>query len=394
MRFRALRLVLLLALSTTLSATASWAENVIGVTDTEIRIGQWGPQTGPAAPWGAVARGTDMYFKMINEQDGGIHGRKLKHMMFDDGYNPARTKAGVKELVEGPGVFAFVSGVGTAPGLAVMDYLIEKNIPWINPSTGSTYWAYPPKKTVFAVYPNYPDEGNILASYAVDDLGKKRVAMLYQNDDYGLGGVVGVKNALQKRNLSLVAEVPVEPTEKDLKSHIARLKSANPDVVILFAGPTQVVIGRKVAAAMKFDPLWMSTSTLSDVAFMNQITSGLWEGTIFTSFGALPTDDTPLMNRYRDYFQKNAPEGERFSTFFLAGYGYAEPLVEGLKLAGRDLTTENFIQAMESIKNFQGILGRVTYGPDKRQGQRACFLAKAGKGEEIIKLSDWIYPDN
>ena len=89
-----------------------------GVTDTEIRLGQWGPQSGPAAPWGAVARGSGMLFQMINDE-GGIHGRKIDYRMFDDGYNPAKTKAGVKELQEGPGIFAWVSGVGTAPGLAV-----------------------------------------------------------------------------------------------------------------------------------------------------------------------------------------------------------------------------------------------------------------------------------
>jgi len=95
-----------------ISATVGLAAEVMGVTDTEIRIGQWGPQTGPAAAWGSVARGTDMYFKMINDE-GGIHGRMIKYYMFDDGYNPARTVAGVKELVEGPGIFAFVGGVGT-----------------------------------------------------------------------------------------------------------------------------------------------------------------------------------------------------------------------------------------------------------------------------------------
>ena len=100
--------------------TAVLAADVPGMTDKEIRIGEWGPQTGPAAPWGAVARGSHMFWDIVNA-DGGIHGRMIKHVYFDDGYNPARTKAGVKELVEGEGVCAFVSGVGTAPGLAVMD---------------------------------------------------------------------------------------------------------------------------------------------------------------------------------------------------------------------------------------------------------------------------------
>ncbi len=108
-----------------LSFTASAEE---GVTDTTIRIGQWGPQTGPAAPWGSVARGTGVYFQMINDE-GGIAGRKIEYSMFDDGYNPAKTKAGVKELQEGKGMFGWASGVGTACGLAVKDYLMEKKDP-------------------------------------------------------------------------------------------------------------------------------------------------------------------------------------------------------------------------------------------------------------------------
>lgn len=370
---------------------AGWAGEVPGMTDTEIRIGEWSPQTGPASPWGAVARGSHMFWDIVNSE-GGIHGRKIKHIYFDDGYNPARTKAGVKELVEGDGVFAFVSGVGTAPGLAVMDYLNERGIPWVSPSTGSTHWAFPPKKYIFAVYPNYPDEGNILASYAIEKLGKKRIAMLYQNDDYGLGGVEGVEKRLKKDGLELVAKVPAEAMDKDLRSHIAKLKAADPEVVIMFVLPTHGVIGLKTAAAMKFEPIWMSTSTLSDVAFMNKITGGLWEGTVFTSFGALPNEDTPLMKKYREYFDKHAPEGERFSTFFLAGVGFSEPLAEGLRICGPDCDQEKFVKAMEAVKDFQGILGKITFGPDIRQGQRMMFLAEAGKGEEIIKLSDWMLP--
>ncbi|MFZ3048251.1 MAG: ABC transporter substrate-binding protein, partial [Desulfatirhabdiaceae bacterium] len=125
-----------------------------GVTDTEIHIGQWGPQTGPAAAWGSVARGTDAYFKMINDE-GGINGRKLVLHMFDDGYNPAKTMAGVKDLQEGKGMFAWVSGVGTATGLAVRDYLMQKKIPWVGPASGSQVWVTPPSKYLFGVYPQY-----------------------------------------------------------------------------------------------------------------------------------------------------------------------------------------------------------------------------------------------
>ena len=180
-----------------------------GVTDTEIHIGQWGPQTGPAAPWGSVARGSDAYFKMINDA-GGIHGRKIVYHMFDDGYNPAKTMAGVKELQEGVGIFAWASGVGTAPGMAVREYLMERKVPWVGAASGSHHWITPPEKYQFATYPLYYNEAMALCRYAVKTLGSKKIAMAYQNDGYGKNGVEGAENELKRHGLDLVAKVPVE----------------------------------------------------------------------------------------------------------------------------------------------------------------------------------------
>jgi len=172
-----------------------WAER--GVTDTEIRIGQWGPQTGPAALWGAVARGTGCYFDMINAE-GGIHGRKITYYLRDDGYMPPRTKAIVKELVEDKEIFGVACGVGTAPGMAVKKYLHNKRVPWVGPASGSSHWGYPPTKYLFSDFPLYCDEAAILVDYAVKKLGKKRIGFIYQNDDFGKEGVYGAEVALER----------------------------------------------------------------------------------------------------------------------------------------------------------------------------------------------------
>src|SRR5512139_3983831 len=141
-----------------LMSTPGSAQKVRGVTDTEILIGQWGPQTGPAAPWGAVARGTDLLVKMINEE-GGINGRKIKYFLRDDAYQPAKTKAIAKEFVEDIGVFGVVGGTGTSTGMAVRDYLMEKKVPWVGPASGSPQWSMPPLRYLFALYPRCTDEG-------------------------------------------------------------------------------------------------------------------------------------------------------------------------------------------------------------------------------------------
>ena len=182
-------------------AAPALAQKVRGVTDTEVLIGQWGPQTGPAAPWGAVARGTDLLVKIINEE-GGIHGRKFKYFLRDDSYQPAKTKAIAKEFVEQIGVFAVVGGVGVAPGMTARDYLMENKVPWCGPVTGVYEWITPIQKYLFAIYPLYDDEAFNLTGYLYEKLGFKKIAMFYQNDDYGKQGVMGVERYLLKKNIN------------------------------------------------------------------------------------------------------------------------------------------------------------------------------------------------
>jgi branched-chain amino acid transport system substrate-binding protein len=377
------------ALSSTAVIPVARAER--GVTDTEIRIGQWGPQTGPAALWGAIARGTGCYFDMINDE-GGINGRKIVYFSRDDGYMPPRTKAIVKELVEDKAVFAFAGGAGTATGVAVMRYLDKKKVPWISPVSGSSHWAFPPSKYRFSAFPLYCDEGAILVSYAVKELGKRRIAFFYQNDDFGKEELYGAELALEKLGMKQVATVPVEIMDTDLSSHCMQLKEADPDCVIMWVLPKQGAIILGTAAKMDFNPQWMTSVVLADTDIMYKISKGLFENVVFTYFAELPDSDHPLMKKYREAHKKFAP-GDRWGVFFYAGFGFLEPMVEGLKRCGRDLTTENLVKAMESLKDFQGTADKITFGPDKRQGTRACFLAKCGRGGKTVRLSDWLTSD-
>ncbi|MFO7737542.1 MAG: ABC transporter substrate-binding protein [Desulfatiglandaceae bacterium] len=386
------RLVMLLACAAVLSLTTfSVALAERGVTDTEIRIGQWGPQTGPAALWGAVARGTGCYFDMINAE-GGIHGRKITYFLRDDGYMPPRTKAIAKELLEDKKVFAFASGVGSATGMAVKKYLHNNKVPWVGPAAGSTHWGYPPTKYLFGTYPLYIDEAAILVDYALDTMGKKRIAFFYQNDDYGKEGLVGAQMALEKRGMKLVAEVSAEPLDTDLSSHCMKLKAAEPDCVIMWVLPKHGAIILGTAAKLGFKPQWMTTSTLSDTPIMFKITQGLYKDVIFASFGELPDSDLPLMGKYKKAHEEFAPK-DRWGIFFYAGILFVEPMVEALERCGRDLTTENFVKAMESIKDFQGIGPKMSFGPDKRQGSRASFIGKCAEDGSAVRLSDWMTAD-
>ncbi len=383
-----------------------------GVTDTEIHIGQWSPQTGPAAAWGAVARGTDAYFKMINAE-GGIHGRKLIHHYFDDGYNPAKTKAGVKQLQEDIGMFAWVSGVGTATGLAVKEYLMERKIPWLGPSAGSRHWLEPAQKYLFNSYPLYLGDAQVLSKYAVETLKFKRIAIAFQNDDYGKQGLEGAQKELATYGLKLVAEVPVNVTDTDMKPHIMRLRKTKSEAVLLFVTPGHVARLQGTGKAMKFEPQWMTSTTCGDFPLMMAITKGVYAGTISAAFGMLDPQQVGIGNLedinnpslslmkkyYNDAFKKYAAKEERWCLTFAAGIGYVEPFVEALKRCGRDLTREKLIAEMEKIRAFKGIMGHVTYKPFKagdpetRIGQQEVFLYQCMPDAKAKILTDWVKTD-
>lgn len=358
-----------------------------GFDDKEIRIGQWGPQTGPAAPWGSVARGSGLLFNIINEE-GGIHGRKIKYFIRDDQYNPAQTKAGVKELVERQGIFAFVGGVGGACGMAVKDYLAQNKVIWVGPATAIKEYVFPVNPYLFGVYPLFDDEASILTKYIVEKLKVKKIGFFYQNDTYGKNGLEGCKHQLARYKIDLAAEIPVEPGEKDLSSQVLKLKNSGAEVVIMWVNPTIAVITLKTSASLGFKPQWVSSNTLSDYPLMFKLTGGLWEGVITGAFGQTPDSKHPLMVKYREAAKKLAPE-ERWGTFYYAGILFAEPLVEALKKVGRNLSTEACLKALNSIKDFQGIGPRITWTPTQHQGSDSIMIQKSGPNASYITLQDW-----
>lgn len=358
-----------------------------GFDDKEIRIAQWGPQTGPAAPWGSVARGSDIAFKLVNDA-GGIYGRKIKYFIRDDQYNPAQTKAAVKELVEREGIFAFVGGVSAACGMAVKDYLAENKIIWVAPSTAIVEYVFPVNPYIFAVYPLYEDEASILTKYTVEKLQLQKIAFFYQNDAYGKSGLTGAKARLNALKMKLVEEISVEPGEKDLSSQMLRLKNSKAEAVIMWVNPTSAAIALKTAATIGFKPHWISSNTLSDYPLMNKITGGLWEGVITGAFALPPDTDTPFMNKYREAAKKYAPE-ERWGTFYMAGILYAEPLLEAIKRTGPKLSTEGTLKQLNSIKNFQGIGPLINWSPDVHQGTDSIMIQRCGPNSSYISIAGW-----
>ena len=361
--------------------------SVPGVTDSTIVIGSWGPLTGPAALWGNVTKAMDAYFKMLN-QDGGIHGRKVKFIYKDDEYNPSKTAAVVREMAQKDEVFAFLGGIGTAPGMAVKQFIIDNEIPWVSPCSGATHWAYPPSNNIFSTFTLYFDEGEVQVDHVVNQLGKNKIGIIYQNDDFGKSGLISAQQAAKKYGAEIVAEVSTEIADTDLASHAARLKDSGAEVVLLWVLPTQAAIILGTTKNMGYEPAWISSSVLSDMALMHNITKGLWEGVTFGFYGIMPSDDHVTIHKYKTALEKYQP-GVPWGAFSASGFQFTEPLVEGLKLAGKELTRASFIKAMESIKNFQGTGPVLSFGPDQRQGHRSLFLVKCISATEYDQLTDF-----
>jgi ABC-type branched-subunit amino acid transport system substrate-binding protein len=236
-----------------------------------------------------------------------------------------------------------------------------------------------------------------LVRHAVEEMGFKRVAIAYLNDDYGKNGLTAARKELISHGMKMVAEVPVELKDQDMKPHVMKLRQAKADMVLLWVTPVHAARIIGTSKAMKFAPQFMTVSTCSDFPLMMALSKGLFKGVIATTFGELPDSDLPLMQTYKNEVHGQfAAKGERWGLFYYAGILFVEPLVEALKNAGRDLTREKLILELEKIKGFRGIGGEVTYGifnPNNgyasRGGMKDVFMIQCLEGGKAKKLSDW-----
>jgi ABC-type branched-subunit amino acid transport system substrate-binding protein len=382
-----LRLLGALLITLLLSVTPVWAQGKVpGVTDSEVVIGITTPLSGPAAAWGATGLGAEAWAKYVNDQ-GGVHGRKIRVVMKDDGYTPGRGVANINEMKDQ--VFAVVGLLGTAVVSAGKEPIIEHNIPLIQAYGDVQIWTKLPKsqlKSVFVAYPDYADEGEFLVTYGAKNLGVRKVAVFYQNDGFGKWELEGIRRGVKALagKAQIVVEVPYEVAERELGGQALKLKESGADTVILVTTPTHGAIIVKTMAAAGFRPRLMSGFPLGSPV-MFKLLGDLWEGAYVTATGSLYGVDaaaTPIV----DILTKNEPKlkggGEQFG---LLGAPYMMLVVEGLKRAGRDLTREKFIKALEGISNWTPEGGGVplTFGPNRRHGANAVRLIKAEKGTYV-----------
>jgi branched-chain amino acid transport system substrate-binding protein len=381
----------LLALCAVLALNSCGGTDV-GVTGNEILIGTWAPLTGPASNLSTIARAMEAYFRYVNEEEGGVHGRKLRLLVKDDAYDPAKTPAVAAELVDEERVFALLGGNGTANCLAVKDYLALKLIPWINPGSGARVLTSPVNAYVFSTLPSYVTEGRVLAKYASENLPASKYGLLYQDDAFGREGQEGLRLGLRNTEKEIALAQAYKVGDTDLSATAQKFKDEGVDLIFVWTiveGAASLV--KAIGAIGGYEPQIVASQILSDPVMFELAGEG-WEGAIVASSVPEPNSGEPGVVRARPIIEKYG-NGIQFGTYALWGLSRAEVLVEGLRRSGRELTRLKLIQSLESIKDWNdNFLGHpISFDQENHLGLNAVKLSKA-EGGILVHLSDWIEP--
>jgi branched-chain amino acid transport system substrate-binding protein len=330
-----------------------------GVTDTEVMIGQTNPYSGPLSSYGTQGRAETAYYQMINDQ-GGVNGRKIKLLSLDDGYSPPKTVEQHRRLVEGDEVLGIVGTMGTPTNSAIVKYLNGKSVPHIFLASGASKWGdFKSSPWTMGWYPTYRSEGQIYGAYIRENIKDAKIAVLFQNDDYGKDFVAGFKAGLgEAADKLIVQELSYEVTEPTIDSQIITLKASGANV--LFSASTAKAAAQAIKKAAELD--WHPTHFLVQNA--NSISSVLTaagldksKGIISTAYIKDPADpqfaDDEGMKWYLAFMKKYYPEGDVNDPQNEIGVSIGATFVQVLNQCGNDLTRENLLKQANSIKDLQ-----------------------------------------
>lgn len=367
-----------------------------GVYPDRVVIGTFQALSGPYAIIGqGMSKGMKAYFNWVND-NGGVYGRKIELIIADDQLNPSKTVVEVKRLVEQDKVFAIVGGLGTYGCLAVMDYLNENQVPFVYQGSGVSALVEPPKKYIFGVQPDYTLEGQLIAKFLVENMNKKKIAVLYMNNDIGKEGQQAIRKRLDKYNMKPSLEIPYNPAETDYSPLMAKLLSTNPDSIVIYGLITDTLRWIKTIRDYGLDTTIVTIYPNADPALVS-LGGKYVEGVILTGWVPIPTEDNPDYtkdyNKFLEIYQKTYPD-EIPSSYAAAGFIAAEVFTEGLRRTGKDLTVEKFVEALESFKHWNGVLAKdITWGPNLRRGKSSMYFIKVENGlfvpiSNLISLED------
>ena len=329
-----------------------------GASDTEIKIGQTMPYSGPASAYGTIGKAEAAYFKMINDQ-GGINGRKINFITLDDAYSPPKTVEMVRRLVEQDEVLLVFQTLGTPSNTAIQKYMNAKKVPQLFVATGATKWNDPAGNPwTMGWQPNYQTETTIYAKHILQTKPNAKIAVLYQNDDYGKDYLKGLKDGLgDKAKTMIVAEVSYEVSEPTVDSQIVQLQGSGADVFVNITTPKFAAQAIRKAYDIGWKP----------VQYLNNVSVGVGSvltpagldksvGLISTAYIKDPTDsqwaNDPGMTKWTEWMKKYYPDGSLIDNTNVYGYTVAQTLVQVLRQCGDNLTRENVMKQAASLRDF------------------------------------------
>jgi branched-chain amino acid transport system substrate-binding protein len=368
---RRVQLIVCAAGALFLATVASGATSATpGVTSSQVLIGGTTPMSGPASAYQSVAKGAAAYFRYVNAH-GGVNKRKIKYLIKDDGYDPSKTVEATRELVQQDKVFAIFNSLGTEHNLAIRSYLNALKVPQLFVASGATTFGKDHKQYPWTIgyQPNYRAEGTIYGRYIAKTSPKARIAVLYQNDDYGKDLLAGLRKGLGKKAKLIVAKQSYDVTDSNVRSQVAKLKAKKPSTLMLFCTPQATIGAYYAASQLRWRPRIFVNAVSSAANIMGLATAATskkqTEGTISIVFLKDPTDarwkKDPGMKLYRS-IMKRFRGGNPNDVYAVYGMSVAHTFVAALKKAGRNLTRPGIMKAATSlsVKNDPFLLPGIT----------------------------------
>jgi len=332
-----------------------------GASDTEIKVGNIMPYSGPASSYASIGKSEAAYFKMINEQ-GGINGRKINFISYDDGYSPPKTVEQARKLVESDEVLLLFNTLGTATNSAIQKYMNSKKVPQLFVSSGASKWADPKNfPWTMGWSPSYQNEGRIWATWILQNHPDAKIGVMYQNDDMGKDYLAGVRDGLgDKAAKMIVVQASFETSSPTVDSQIVQIRAANPDIFLNIGSPKFAAQAIKKAGELGWKPIQMLINVSQSVASVIK-PAGFdnAQGVISAGYMKDPTDpqwkDDPTIKEWNAFMDKYYPDGDKGDIYTLYGFGIARTLAHVLQQCGDNLTRENVMKQATSLDYEVGI---------------------------------------
>jgi branched-chain amino acid transport system substrate-binding protein len=329
-----------------------------GASDREIKIGNTNPYSGPASAYGTIGKSIAAYFKMVNDQ-GGINGRKITFVSYDDGYSPPKTVEMARKLVEQDEVLFVFQTLGTPSNTAIHKYMNMKKVPQMHVATGATKWNDPKNNPwTMGWQPSYQSEAKIYAEQILKSKPNARIAVLYQNDDYGKDYLKGFHDGLGDRKSMIVKEVSYEVSDPTIDSQIVQLQASGADVFFNITTPKFAAMAIRKA----YDIGWKPVQYLNNVSIgVGSVLTpaGLEKSVGLITLGYIkePNDkqfqSDPAMVQWREFMKKYYPDGSLIDNLNVYGYSVGQTIAQVLRQCGDNLTRENVMRQAASMKGYR-----------------------------------------